>query len=44
MESFNALNHPNYTDLNTTVGSPGFGAVTSAGPARQVQFAVKLLF
>jgi hypothetical protein len=44
LESFNALNHPNYTDLNTTAGSPGFGAVTSAGPARQVQFAMKLLF
>ena len=44
IESFNSLNHPNYTDLNTTAGSPGFGTVTSAGPARQVQFAIKLLF
>ena len=43
-EAFNALNQVNYQspDGNRTDG--GFGAITSAYPARQYQFAVKMLF
>jgi hypothetical protein len=50
-ESFNTLNHPNFTGINTTVnfdasGNPtqNFGAVTGAGPGRVLSFGLKLLF
>ena len=50
-ESFNLLNHPSFTGIDTTArfdaaGKPTgtFGAVTSAGPSRVLEFGVKLLF
>ncbi len=50
-ESFNFLNHPPFTSLDTTArfdsaGKPTgtFGAVTGAGPARVLEFGLKLLF
>ena len=50
-ESFNILNHPNFTSINTTVrfdaaGNPtgGFGAVNGAGPGRVLSLGLKLLF
>jgi Carboxypeptidase regulatory-like domain/TonB-dependent Receptor Plug Domain len=50
-ESFNVLNHPSFTGLNTTVrfdaaGNPtgGFGQVTSAAPGRVMEFGVRLTY
>lgn len=50
-ESFNFLNHPSFTGIDTTVrfdsaGRPTqtYGAVTGAGPARVLEFGLKLLF
>lgn len=50
-ESFNVLNHPSFTGINTTVrfdaqGRPAqnYGAVTSSGPGRVLSFGLKLLF
>jgi hypothetical protein len=50
-ESFNLLNHPSFTGIDTTArfdaaGKPTgtFGAVTAAGPSRVLEFGVKLLF
>jgi hypothetical protein len=43
MESFNALNHPQFCGPNTTVGSPVFGQVTcQANSPREVQLGLKL--
>jgi hypothetical protein len=45
LESFNALNHPQFTAPNTTVNSGVFGVVSSqANVPRQVQMALKLYF
>jgi hypothetical protein len=44
-ECYDALNHPNFSDPNTTVTSPAFGTVTSqAGLSREFQAALKLVF
>jgi outer membrane receptor protein involved in Fe transport len=50
-ESFNVLNNPSFTGINTTVrfdgqGRPAqnYGAVTSSGPGRVLSFGLKLLF
>jgi hypothetical protein len=50
-ESFNILNHTNFTSVNTIVnfdsaGNPtrGFGAVNAAGPGRVLSFGLKLIF
>jgi hypothetical protein len=37
-------NHPNFRGLDTTYDSPSAGQLSSALPARQIQFALKLLF
>jgi hypothetical protein len=43
MESFNALNHPQFCGPNTTVGSQVFGQVTcQANSPREVQLGLKL--
>jgi hypothetical protein len=41
-EMFDAFNHPNFYAPNTTFGTPTFGDVTVAYPARDIQFALKL--
>jgi hypothetical protein len=38
------INHPNFRGLDTTYDDTAAGQLTSAQPARQVQFALKLLF
>jgi len=44
-EAFNALNRPNLSTPNGSVGSVTFGTITStAGDPRILQFALKLAF
>ena len=43
-ESFNALNRTNFKAPNANRSSSAFGAITSAWPARQMQFALRLAF
>jgi hypothetical protein len=44
-EAYDLLNHPNFSDPNTTVTSSAFGMVTSqAGLSREFQGALKLTF
>jgi hypothetical protein len=43
-EFFNAFNRANFYLPNTTFGDPAFGSITQALPARDIQFALKLLF
>lgn len=44
VEMFNALNHPNFGVPARVVNANGAGVVTSAGPARIIQLAVKYYF
>jgi hypothetical protein len=43
-ESFNVANHPNLGLPVGDLNSPNFGRILSAGPARLMQFAVKVMF
>jgi hypothetical protein len=43
-EAFNALNQVNYQAPDDTRTDGGYGSITSAYPARQLQFAVKILY
>jgi hypothetical protein len=43
-ELFNALNHPDFFEPDTNLGDSNFGTITSAYPARSVQFALKFYF
>jgi Carboxypeptidase regulatory-like domain/TonB dependent receptor len=43
-EMFNALNHPNFFNPDTNLGDATFGTITSAFPARSLQFATKFYF
>ena len=40
-EMFNALNHPDFFEPDTNLGDSTFGTITSAYPARSVQFGLK---
>ena len=43
-EVFNVTNRANFNNPNSSLISPAFGQIQSAGPARQIQLALKLLF
>ena len=43
-EAYNALNHVNLGNPNTTLGTGSFGRILSAGAARTMQFGLKLSF
>jgi hypothetical protein len=43
-EFFNLFNQVNFSNPNTTVNSSAFGQIRSAGSAREIQFALKLLW
>jgi hypothetical protein len=43
-EAFNLFNQTNFQAPNSNISSSAFGTITSAFPARQVQFAAKVLF
>ena len=43
-EVFNLLNWNNYDIPNRTALTPNFGKIFSAGPPRQIQFGVRLIF
>ena len=43
-ESFNTFNHTNFSGVATTLGLTNYGQVTSAGPARVLQLAAKIVF
>ncbi len=43
-EVSNVLNHPNYTGLNTLLGSPTFGQVSGAQGMRTMDFVLRLNF
>jgi hypothetical protein len=43
-EAFNVLNKVNYQAPDGNVSNSTFGSITSAYPARQYQFAAKLIF
>lgn len=44
VEMFNLFNHPTFGRPNATVDSGGFGRITSAGTARQIQFGLRYGF
>jgi hypothetical protein len=43
-EFFNALNHVNFMNPNSTLSSPTFGVIQSAYDPRILQFALKYVF
>jgi hypothetical protein len=43
-EAFNLFNRPNFDAPVSTLSSPGFGQIQTAEPAREFQFALKLIF
>jgi hypothetical protein len=43
-EFFNVLNHTNFTFPDANISDAAFGTIRSTYPARQIQFALKLMF
>lgn len=41
---FNAFNRVNFTTVDTNLNNASFGTLTAAGPARNIQFGLKLTF
>jgi hypothetical protein len=41
---FNAFNRTNFRDMETSLNNAAFGTLTAAGPARNIQFGLKLTF
>ncbi len=43
-EFFNALNHTNFGNPGSALGAPAFGVISGAGPAREIEVGVRVLF
>jgi hypothetical protein len=43
-EAFNALNHPNFNNVDTGLGDGSFGQLTNTGDPRIMEFALKMFF
>jgi hypothetical protein len=43
-ETFNTLNHPNFSAPNNSFSSSAFGRITAAAPGRVMQIAAKIVF
>ena len=43
-EFLNATNHPNFGLPARVLNAPGFGVISSAGPARRVQIGARIVF
>lgn len=43
-EFFNIFNHTNFSDVDNSLTSPGFGTITSAAPPRIIQLGLKVSF
>lgn len=43
-ESFNIMNHTNFSAPGGTFGGAGFGTISASGPARQIQVGMRLAF
>ena len=43
-DMFNLLNHTNFRGVNTDSSSRDFGSISAAGPARNIQFGLKVQF
>ncbi len=41
---FNVLNHANFRTLSVDSSARDFGAISAAGPARNIQFGLKVQF
>ena len=44
VESFNAMNHMNLSDINTQLGNRAFGQISGVGTSRYFQFGLKLIW
>jgi hypothetical protein len=44
VDAFNTLNRPNFNLPGRIFGAANFGVITSAQDARELQFALKLIF
>jgi hypothetical protein len=44
LSAVNVFNHPNFTSIDTTLGSPTFGQVVAAGAMRTMQITVRYRF
>jgi hypothetical protein len=44
LESFNTLNHTNFSSISTSLGTTNFGQATAAGDPRNLQLGAKLRF
>jgi hypothetical protein len=43
-EAFNVFNHTNFSQVNNSLTSPGFGTITAAADPRIVQLGLKFVF
>jgi len=41
---FNAFNRTNFRDMDVNLANASFGTLTAAGPARSIQFGLKLTY
>ncbi len=44
LDLFNAFNTPQFGIPGRTLGAPGFGQITTTGPAREIQLGLRFVF